>query len=54
MITKTLIWCIVFPTLVFKHMLLHTFEIVWFLFNAPVDVWVSISNIIEKHQEETP
>ena len=39
MFAKTIAWCVVYPTTVLMFAVTSLVQILWFLFNSPVDVW---------------
>lgn len=49
---KLLIWCVMFPMMVFAFALTTVFQWLQFLFNSPVDVWNIIDESIDQTQKQ--
>lgn len=48
LLTKAILWSILYPALVLVYATHTLFMWIKFLFNSPVDVWVMISESLEK------
>lgn len=52
MITQTIVWCILYPITLLGYVCVTIWQIFWFLFNSPVDIWTMIGNTIREEEAE--
>lgn len=52
MLIKALLWLAVYPIMCIGYITVTAWDLVSFLFNSPVDVWMIISRSVDDSQEE--
>lgn len=48
----TSLWLLIYPIIMLKFVVATSLEIFLFVFHSPVDVWVSINNVLEEYYKE--